>query len=239
MGSGTGAASADYYSVLRKGDELPTRNLAEPLPGASALLRNEPVQARSTARLSALLDAAAQVVKEIGYERLTTAMVAERAGASIGTVYRYFPDRIAVLQSLSARSLGQFLQRVVPALNGSTKANWWEAFSVVLDDAVSAFRSNPGFRSLRFGDVIDVRPPESDRTATAVVAREVAKVLSSRYGLPEGKELELRIEVALDIADALLTRAFAFNAKGDARFIEEARAVVRSYLVGHYGEPGS
>ena len=75
------------------------------MPGATALLRNEPVQARSTARLTSLLDAAAQVVDEIGFERLTTAMVAERAGASIGTVYRYFPDRIAVLQSLSARSL--------------------------------------------------------------------------------------------------------------------------------------
>ena len=67
-------------------------------------IRNEPVQARSTARLAALLDAAAHVVDEIGYERLTTAMVAERAGASIGTVYRYFPDRIAVLQSLAARN---------------------------------------------------------------------------------------------------------------------------------------
>ena len=69
------------------------------MPGATALLRNEPVQARSTARLTSLLDAAAEVVDEIGFERLTTAMVAERAGASIGTVYRYFPDRIAVLHS--------------------------------------------------------------------------------------------------------------------------------------------
>ena len=70
---------------------------------ASAPIRNEPVQARSTARLATLLDSAAAVISEIGYERLTTAMVAERAGASIGTVYRYFPDRIAVLQSLGAQ----------------------------------------------------------------------------------------------------------------------------------------
>ena len=68
------------------------------MPVQRRYCRNEPVQARSTARLTALLDAAAAVIDEIGYERLTTAMVAERAGASIGTVYRYFPDRIAVLQ---------------------------------------------------------------------------------------------------------------------------------------------
>ena len=65
------------------------------LPETRLPLRNEPVQARSTARLGALMDAAAAVVDEIGFERLTTAMVAERAQASIGTVYRYFPDRIA------------------------------------------------------------------------------------------------------------------------------------------------
>ncbi len=83
---------------------------------AIALIRNEPVQARSTARLAALLDAAAQVVHEIGYERLTTAMVAERAGASIGTVYRYFPDRIAVLQSLAARNAERMTDRVLAEL---------------------------------------------------------------------------------------------------------------------------
>ena len=48
-------------------------------------LRNEPVQARSAARLETLLDAAAAVVDEIGGERLTTANVAEHAGVSIGT----------------------------------------------------------------------------------------------------------------------------------------------------------
>src|ERR1700709_2244902 len=77
---------------------------------ATAAPRKEPVQARSTARLTALLDAAAAAVQELGYERLTTAMVAERAGASIGTVYRYFPDRIAVLQALASRNLERALR---------------------------------------------------------------------------------------------------------------------------------
>jgi AcrR family transcriptional regulator len=207
------------------------------MPGATALLRNEPVQARSTARLTSLLDAAAQVVDEIGFERLTTAMVAERAGASIGTVYRYFPDRIAVLQSLSARSLSQFLQRVRPALTEPVRANWWEAVNTVFDDAVNAFRSEPGFRSLRFGDVIDVHPSKDDRSGNSIMAEEIGSVLSSTYGLPAGDDLLLRLEVAITMADALLARAFAQDRTGDVKFIEEARAVVRSYLVGHYGEP--
>jgi len=75
----------------------------------SAPIRVEPVQARSTARVNALLDAACETMHQLGYEQLTTAMVAERAGASIGTVYRYFPDRIAVLQAVAARNLDKLL----------------------------------------------------------------------------------------------------------------------------------
>jgi AcrR family transcriptional regulator len=209
------------------------------MPGATALLRNEPVQARSTARLTSLLDAAAEVVDEIGFERLTTAMVAERAGASIGTVYRYFPDRIAVLQSLAARSLAQFSQRIRPALTEPVQANWWEAVNTVFDNAVDAFGSVPGFRSLRFGDVIDVHPATDDRSGNSIISGEIASVLASTYGLPDDDELRLRVEVALTIADSLLARAFATERKGDSRYIEEARSVVRSYLVGHYGEPAA
>jgi len=74
------------------------------LSTASAPIRVEPVQARSTARVNALLDAACETMHDLGYEQLTTAMVADRAGASIGTVYRYFPDRIAVLQSVASET---------------------------------------------------------------------------------------------------------------------------------------
>lgn len=60
-------------------------------------LRNTPVQERSQLRLAELLAAASDVLSEVGRDRLTTAMVAERAGASIGTIYRYFPDRTLIL----------------------------------------------------------------------------------------------------------------------------------------------
>lgn len=63
------------------------------------LLRNRPVQARSQARLEQLEAAAREALAdpEIGRDRITTADVARISGTSIGTVYRYFPDRVAIL----------------------------------------------------------------------------------------------------------------------------------------------
>src|ERR1700709_2236997 len=126
--------------------------------GTSAPLRNEPVQAPPAARLTALLDAAAAAIDELGYERLTTAMVAERAGASIGTVYRYFPDRIAVLQALASRNQERVLAGMQAAPADRSATNWREAVSAAFDAYVQAFRTEPGFGSLRAGDVIDLRP---------------------------------------------------------------------------------
>lgn len=187
--------------------------------------------------MTALLDAAASVVDEIGYERLTTAMVAEKAGASIGTVYRYFPDRIAVLQALSARTTGEFSVRVEQLFSESSHGDWLEAFTAAIDELVLRFRTVPGFKSLRFGDVLDVRPRESAETYYGVVAGTVSKVLAGQHGLEDGPELRFRVEVALQIADAVLARAFALDASGEQDFVDEGVRASSAYLVAFYGEP--
>ena len=63
-------------------------------------LRNRPRQARAQQRLAEIRTAARQVLDTVGRDRFTTEMVAERAGCSIGTVYRYFTDRVALLDDL-------------------------------------------------------------------------------------------------------------------------------------------
>ncbi|MCU1414325.1 MAG: TetR/AcrR family transcriptional regulator [Microbacteriaceae bacterium] len=207
----------------------------EALSPDMALLRNEPVQARSAARLATLLDSAAAVIGEIGYERLTTAMVAERAGASIGTVYRYFPDRIVVLQGVSARFLQEFSESTSRVIQQSKEASWLDAVDSCLDDIVAAFRRQPGFRSLRFGDVLDIGTDGESGTGT--IAASMAGAVAERYSVTP-PDLAFHLEVALSLADALLARAFRKGGKGDDRFIAKARSVARDYLVGVYGDEG-
>jgi AcrR family transcriptional regulator len=69
--------------------------------------RKLPVQARSTATVSALFEASIQVLLAVGYRKLTTTRVAERAGVSVGTLYQYFPDRRALVAAVVARYLDE------------------------------------------------------------------------------------------------------------------------------------
>jgi AcrR family transcriptional regulator len=212
-------------------------SLAEHSTVGALSLRNEPVQARSTARLAGLLDAAAAVIDELGYERLTTAMVAERAGASIGTVYRYFPDRIAVLQALSARNLERTLAQVTQQIDDPKHETWLDALIAAFDVFKQAFQSEPGFRSLRVGDVIDLQPNPNDRTYNSVVAETMLATLAERFDLPVTDETRFAFEVSIEISDALASRAFTFDPNGETAFLEAGRDTVYALLVRHFGEP--
>ncbi len=203
---------------------------------STTLLRHEPVQARSNARLTALLDAAAATIDAVGYERLTTAMVAERAGASIGTVYRYFPDRIAVLHGVAARATDRFVEHLDTTAASKDHASWREAVSAIIDDLVDAFAHQPAFASLRFGDVLDLRPRESKHTNLDVVTARIAHLLSTKHGLPAGDDLAFHLGVAFVLVDTLLARAFTFTRKGDSAYVEQARSLALGYLVGIYGD---
>jgi AcrR family transcriptional regulator len=62
-----------------------------------------PQQARSRERVDLFLDTAAALFATVGYEAVTTNAIAERAGVSIGSLYRYFPDKQAILRALEQR----------------------------------------------------------------------------------------------------------------------------------------
>lgn len=64
--------------------------------------RKAPQQARSAELVSAILEAAVQVLAQEGAQRFTTARVAEKAGVSVGSLYQYFPNKAAILFRLQS-----------------------------------------------------------------------------------------------------------------------------------------
>jgi AcrR family transcriptional regulator len=67
------------------------------------LRRIIPRQGRAQALVEAIVEAAAQVLEAQGERGFNTNAVARRAGVSIGALYRYFPDKQAILVALAER----------------------------------------------------------------------------------------------------------------------------------------
>lgn len=73
------------------------------MPKLKVTPRKRPLQARSTATVDAILQAATYILVKDGWERFTTNRVAERAGVNIASLYQYFPNKESIVAELQRR----------------------------------------------------------------------------------------------------------------------------------------
>jgi AcrR family transcriptional regulator len=98
--------------------------LATRIASPVSAMRKEPRQARARATTDAILDAAAHILGERGWAGLTTNAVAEVAGVSIGSLYQYFPNKLALIEAVRRRHFDQVLAVLRAAAdNKATRAN--------------------------------------------------------------------------------------------------------------------
>jgi AcrR family transcriptional regulator len=99
-----------------------------------------PQQARSRASLQKILAAAELVLAADGTDDFTMATVAERAGVSVGAVYRRFTGKEQLLAAVKDRLLNQLESEIAEALAASQArlADVIDAFTKALVEGLSA-----------------------------------------------------------------------------------------------------
>lgn len=65
--------------------------------------KKQPAQQRATDTYERILEVTAETLADVGIERLSTNLVCERAGLSPPALYRYFPNKYALLSELGQR----------------------------------------------------------------------------------------------------------------------------------------
>ena len=199
-------------------------------------LRRKPVQQRSAQRVERMLEACASLIDELGYDGVTTTLIAERAGVAVGSLYQFFPDKRAVVQALTLQNLERFMANVVQRFDSAELEHWWDAVDSMFDVYVEMHRTVPAFSRLHFGDVVDTRLLDEGKDNNAVIAEGLAALISERFGRSMA-ELQLPVAVAIEAADGVLKFAFRRNDSGDQVVVDEAKALIKGYLSTRLGEP--
>ncbi|WP_310481744.1 TetR family transcriptional regulator [Chamaesiphon sp. VAR_48_metabat_403] len=70
-------------------------------------LRRQPKQQRGRQRVATILTAAAEVFTELGYSAATIQQIADRANTAVGSIYQFFPDKLAIFHALEAEHMEQ------------------------------------------------------------------------------------------------------------------------------------
>lgn len=194
--------------------------------------RTEPVQQRSTERITQLLNAAAELIDENGINGLTTSDVATRSQSSVGVVYRYFPNIQSLLRALAARNMGLFTERVFDT-PGDGSRTWIDSLQFAIDEYADLMRHEPGFRALGFGDVIDKRFIRADKSNNTALAEAFAGLFERTHSTRPSAELSLDLDVVMEIINALLQRSFLYERNGDERILNRLRSIVKQHLAPH------
>ncbi|TDD56831.1 TetR/AcrR family transcriptional regulator [Saccharopolyspora elongata] len=176
-----------------------------------------------------MLSACAELIDEVGYDGLTTTLIAERAGVAVGSLYQFFPDKRAVVQELTLRNLDRFVRTVSARFDQLELAHWWDAVDAVFDVYLTMHREVPAFSRLHFGDVVDLRLLDPSKDNNAVIAEKLTGLIAEEFRL-DPADLLLPLAVAVEAADAVLHLAFRRDPAGEPTLVAEAKELVRGYL---------
>lgn len=93
-----------------------------------------------------IFTAASQIVLKEGVDKLNTNYIAERAGVSIGTLYKYYEDKDAIIADILEQVIDARVNRVKDALSVSMI---FEDREIVVDKVLAALLSDGAEEELR------------------------------------------------------------------------------------------
>jgi AcrR family transcriptional regulator len=158
-----------------------------------------PQRERGKRRVAALLEAAVTLFAEKGYDAVTMTELAARAGASIGSLYQFFPSKEALADAV----LDRFGERLVDALNGIEE----RATTITVLELVDALLGLlVGFHEERAAAItlIESRQETSTRAAELRLSlrRHVTRILRARIPKLSPERAEIMALVVVQIMKA-------------------------------------
>jgi AcrR family transcriptional regulator len=191
--------------------------------------RKQPVQTRSEATVLAICEASVQVLLAVGYRKLTTTRVAERAGVSVGTLYQYFPNRQALIRAVMERYLMEMSASIEADCQPLKGRSLDEMATGLVDAMIAAKWRRLEVSRAMHEPLVEVGGAELVRASAAKGATLVASLLQS---CPDIGRVDVEpLAVFLVMAGTSMLQAAFMNYAADKETIRaHMHAMVRGYL---------
>jgi AcrR family transcriptional regulator len=104
-------------------------------------LRKLPTQARSRARVQSILNATASLLSQVGYDNLSTNLIAERADVPVGSIYQFFETKDDIVAALAEQFQARILRLASEQLDAAGAAQDRRAFIARLVDGIAGIQA--------------------------------------------------------------------------------------------------
>jgi AcrR family transcriptional regulator len=193
--------------------------------------RRIPRQQRGERRVAQLLDAAAAVIGSAGYEAATMSSIAERAGAPIGSLYQFFPNKLAITHALRTQYGGDYEKLLIDLKTDAGALSIDELAARLVRMTIGFVENHPAFLAL-LDAPMSTRSPEALRR---MLRARLAGCLGAVHpGLAKNKALRLAA-VTLQMVKGLNQLYAEAGVRQRNVFVAEYRAAIASYLTARMG----
>jgi AcrR family transcriptional regulator len=194
-------------------------------------LRRQPQQKRSQKRVEQILDAAAIVFDEVGFEAATTHEIASHAKAAVGSLYQFFPDKLAIFNALELRHVERVhimwdkLSR--PEIIQLPFADFIHALVTKVEQLFEQPTSRIVFIQFFVSPTIF---RNIDVSFTQEAIQFMARLLQARNPKLSVQRSLILAEICVNATNALILLALRSNQSHYQEIITEIEALLRAYL---------
>jgi AcrR family transcriptional regulator len=196
--------------------------------------RTLPIQKRARETVDLILEAAAELVDEVGVVAFTTEMLAQRAGIRIRTVYRYFPNKLGVLRALLLHLNAESEEQLGPySVLADRERDWREVVDSWVDDLIVWSRRRRGVRLIMdWAYAVPELVVEQERLNKGWT-RDMMSALRARGVEIPSNQLYGVCRCFVEMLDLLSIRANAQTDEHSDDVVEEMRCALISYLANY------
>ena len=221
--------------MLSKDDEILAFHQGLDMPERQEfLLKKQPTQKRSQFMVNAIKEAATHILRLEGVEGFNTNRVAERAGASVGSLYQYFDSKEVLIAEIKRDHFKQLRELFANASLSLKTGGLKEMIDAFIEASVQAHRLDPELHRVLSQDLAGFELKERDQPTNSVLSMV-------RENLARVQD-QLRPGLNIDIASQLVYQLVEFSVHHAIIEIrepihieketEELKQVVYTYLSG-------
>jgi AcrR family transcriptional regulator len=199
-------------------------------PDKYKAVRTTPSQARGKERVRIILAAALQLFKEYGIEEVTTNDIAAQAKVPIGSLYRYYPNKDAIIVALTEL----YVNDVIDIFDNIAKhpmlphLSWDEVLLLMVDAWVNYSRLNGPFEFL-YAEKANPRLSALNRPSWGNFVEAFNSVLRRRCPQVSDRELAICFQLSLAATELGISDEIAKIAGPYAH--HDAVSAIASYML--------
>lgn len=196
---------------------------------AALAVRHRPVQQRGRIRFGSILTAARSLLLEAGLEGFTVEDVAARAGIPVGSVYQFFPNKLAIVAELDAQDTAALVCDLRSAAVRFPSADWQGETNDLIDHIAEHWAADPS----RSAVWLAMRSNATTRSLAAQRSRALAEALQPiiRELTPHMADTDRGTvaQVVVEMSQSLLHFSVS-DGRPNADTVRELKRMLRAYL---------